>query len=71
MGARAVLGTIRPAHKRLRPAKEKIGTDGIADRPSAGLAVESEEWSALRRRDIRVDGRVVGIGLGIDNPSRK
>jgi hypothetical protein len=78
-----VLGTIRFANKRRRTAEEEITSAGIADRPPAGTAAEIEERSALRGWNIRVDaeiiditlvagtGLVVGMGLGIDNPSRK
>jgi hypothetical protein len=64
-------GTVRFADNGRRAAEEEITTAGIADWPSAGMAVEIEKRSALRRWNIRVDAGIVGIGPDIDHPRRK
>ena len=43
VGTRAVIGTVRLADMDGRPAKEVIGTRGIADRPAANLIAQLEQ----------------------------
>lgn len=65
-----MIATIRVSIVSSATAEEEIRECRIANRPSAGLPAQLEQCSPLRHRDSRIQGRILDIGAGGNDPRR-